>query len=136
MSSTSLLRIVSALALAAPVIAAAQAAPASVTPGKQTSPAAAVQFGKLPLSFEPNRGQTANEVQWLARGPEYTLYLAGPDAVLELNSVSHPAVRGRQTISSSAVRMNLLGAKTVEDAAGEDLQAGKSNYFNGRDPSR
>jgi hypothetical protein len=69
MSSTSLLRIVSALALAAPILAAAQDFPAASANSKQR-PAEAVQYGKLPLSFEPNLGQTAKDVQWLARGPE------------------------------------------------------------------
>src|SRR5271156_1571447 len=54
---------------------------------------AAVQYGKLPLSFEPNLGQTAKEVQWLARGPHYTLFLAGHDAVLKLNKIT-PGKRG------------------------------------------
>jgi hypothetical protein len=51
-------------------------------------PKSAVNYGRLPLSFEPNMGQTSKEVQWLAHGPEYTLFLAGHDAVLELNKVA------------------------------------------------
>lgn len=96
-----------------------------------------VQYGNLPLSFEPNLGQTAKAVQWVARGPEYTLFLAGHDAVLELNSITQPeSLGGQPTISSSAVRMNLLGAKALDRATGEDPQSGKANYFTGRDPSK
>jgi hypothetical protein len=106
--------------------------------GALASPSkASVQYGNLPLSFEPNLGQTAKEVQWLARGPEYTLFLSGHDAVLELNKIVPSAQHGTPaTISSSAVRMNLLGAKTVDAANGEDPQSGKANYFTGRDPSK
>ncbi|HSD51918.1 MAG TPA: hypothetical protein VLG48_10970, partial [Candidatus Methylomirabilis sp.] len=32
-------------------------------------------YGKLPLSFEVNRGQTDSQVKYLARGPGYTLFL-------------------------------------------------------------
>jgi hypothetical protein len=39
------------------------------------------RFSKLPLSFESNRGQTSPSVQWLARRPEYTLYLAGSSSL-------------------------------------------------------
>ena len=56
----------------------------------QASNRVSVSYGKLPLSFEPNLGQTAKEVQWLARGPQYTLFLAGADAVLELNVITPP----------------------------------------------
>lgn len=109
--------------------------PASIPAANLLQPA--VQYGKLPLSFEPNLGQTAQQVQWLARGPEYTLYLAGHDAVLQLNAVTPSAQHGAPPrISSSAVRMNLLGAKTVDTAAGEDQQPGKANYFSGKDPSK
>ena len=114
-------------------LAAAQASQPSTQALGNHSP---VQYGNLPLSFEPNLGQTAQQVQWLARGPQYTLFLDGHDAVLELNSIEQPAMRGgKAAISSSVVRMNLLGAKAVDHAAGEELQSGKSNYFTGRNPA-
>src|SRR5262249_52576774 len=37
-------------------------------------------FGQLPLSFEPNVGQSDAAVQFLARGPGDTLFLPGPAA--------------------------------------------------------
>jgi hypothetical protein len=39
-------------------------------------------FAKLPLSFEPNRGQTDPRVQFVSRGPGFTLYLAPGEAFL------------------------------------------------------
>src|SRR5205809_929482 len=32
-------------------------------------------YGKLPMSFEPNRGQTDRKVKYLSRGSGYTLFL-------------------------------------------------------------
>jgi hypothetical protein len=94
-------------------------------------------FGKVALSFEPNRGQTSDAVQWVARGPEYALFLSGHDAVLELNSIAaKKGMTERPKIESAAVRMNLLGAKAVESAEGEDAQSGKANYFTGRDQAK
>ncbi len=43
-------------------------------------------YGKLPLSFEPNRGQTEGPAQFLSRGPGYTLLLSSTEAVLELRT--------------------------------------------------
>lgn len=42
-------------------------------------------YGKLPLSFEPNNGQTDSQVKFLARGSGYTLFLTSTEAVLTLH---------------------------------------------------
>ena len=41
-------------------------------------------FGQLPLSFEANQGQVDKQVQFLARGPGYQLYLASTEAMMVL----------------------------------------------------
>src|ERR1051325_2316989 len=41
-------------------------------------------YGKLPLSFEPNQGQTAGEVKFLARGKGYQLFLTATEPALRL----------------------------------------------------
>jgi hypothetical protein len=41
-------------------------------------------YGKLPLSFEANHGQTDSQVQFLSRGHGYTVFLASTEAVLVL----------------------------------------------------
>jgi hypothetical protein len=43
-----------------------------------------VPNAKLPLSFEANQGQTDARVKFLSRGPGYTLFLTGDEAVLGL----------------------------------------------------
>jgi MYXO-CTERM domain-containing protein len=98
---------------------------------------AAAPSGPLPLGFEPNLGQTSKKVQWLARGPAFTLFLTGSDAVLEMSAVT-PAKRPGEspTLSKSALRMSLLGANRVETAAGQEPLAGKANYFTGKNSSQ
>ena len=41
-------------------------------------------YGKFPLSFEANQGQTDPHVKFLSRGPGYTLFLTSDEAVLSL----------------------------------------------------
>ena len=41
-------------------------------------------YGRLPLSFEANRGQTDGEVKFLSRGAGYNLFLTSTEAVLSL----------------------------------------------------
>lgn len=94
-------------------------------------------FGHLPLSFEQNRGQTSSQVQWLAHGPESTLYLSGNDATIQLEHLEKMKVHGiEQTFSHYAsLRMNLLNAQPARSSVGEGLQSGKANYFTGKDSS-
>jgi len=44
----------------------------------------AESYGKLPLSFEANQGQTDRDVKFLSRGKGYSLFLTGNEAVLSL----------------------------------------------------
>ena len=62
------------------------------TPVIQAKPDAATKtriseaYGKLPLSFEINQGQTDDQVKYLARGPGYTVFLTPTEAVLALRT--------------------------------------------------
>ncbi len=80
-------------------------------------------YGKLPLSFERNQGQTDASVKFLARGQGYTLYLTAGEAVLA-------------TKAHDVMRMKLLGADAAAEASGVEEMAGKSNYFIGNDPTK
>jgi uncharacterized repeat protein (TIGR01451 family) len=51
---------------------------------KTDQPRAVENYGKLPLSFEVNRGQADGQVKFLARGQGYTLFLTSQEAVLSL----------------------------------------------------
>src|ERR1700691_799939 len=88
------------------------------TPAIAMSAAPAVsQFGQLPLSFEPNRGQTDPRAAYLARGSGYTLFLAPTSAVIELqrrayDEARRPPVAGgpRGPFETAVIRMDLVGA--------------------------
>lgn len=81
------------------------------------------EFGRLPLRFEANRGQTDREVRFLSRGRRHTLFLAGDELVL--------APAGRP---EAAVRMRLLGASQARAVTGLDRLPGESHYLIGNDP--
>jgi len=59
----------------------------STTPTK-TQPRLVAIYGKLPLSFEANQGQTDSRVRFLARGGGYTIFLTYDEAVLTLRKSS------------------------------------------------
>ena len=51
-------------------------------------------YGKLPLSFEINEGQTDGRVKFLSRGAGYKLFLTSTEAVLSLErGRTHPSSR-------------------------------------------
>src|SRR5882672_6445852 len=54
-------------------------------------------YGKLPLQFEANRGQTDKAVRFLSRGPGYSLYLTAGEAVLVLSKPNADAKRDART---------------------------------------
>jgi uncharacterized repeat protein (TIGR01451 family) len=86
-----------------------------------------LDFNRLPLSFEPNQGQTAPQVKFLARGAGYGVFLSSDQAVLTLRShAKHPSI----------VRMQLAGANPAAAATGTNQLPGKSHYFIGNDPAR
>lgn len=74
---------------AAPTALAPPSAPPSLAAPDTTTKARAVEtLGKLPLSFEENRGQTDPSVKFLARGDGYSLFLTPTEAVLALQRKS------------------------------------------------
>jgi hypothetical protein len=106
-------------------------------------------FGKLPLSFEANAGQTDGRVKFFSRGSGYGLYLTSDEAVLALNG--HPCTVGAIPHSSqpgqpgnyagcgndaAVVTMRLAGrANRTASPAGEAPLPGTANYFVGSDPA-
>jgi hypothetical protein len=90
-------------------------------------------YGKLPLQFEQNQGQTDKSARFLARGPGYSLYLTTGEAVLML---SKPAADARAPAKSVAIRMGLVDAAPKPVVTGRDELPGKTNYFIGRDPAK
>ncbi len=63
--------------------------------GKPAEQARLVEgYGKLPLSFEANQGQTAEEVKFITRGPGYALFLKPDEAVLTMTKPTKREVSG------------------------------------------
>jgi hypothetical protein len=77
-------------------------------------------YGKLPLSFEPNRGQAPSDVTYLSHSHDTTLLLKRTEAALTLRD---------QTV----LRMRFVGVRPSPDIAGEELLEGKVNYLIGSD---
>ena len=112
------------------------------------SPQLQQSYGQLPISFEVNAGQTASQVQYLAQGNGYSLFLTGEGAVLSLtqsstsSSASETPLSLAQTATTPtttegvALAMDLVGANTKAAVSGQDQLPGTSNYFIGNNPSQ
>src|SRR5579863_1202200 len=103
----------------------------------------AENYGRLPLSFEANAGQTDSRVKFLSRGAGYTLFLTPTEAVLGLNKDQDKGVglraanyKSTREAQSFVLRMRLLGANPHAEMTGLELLPGKSNYFLGNDPTK
>ena len=113
-------------------------------------------YGRLPMHFEPNLGQTADEVKFVARGPGYTLFLTAGEAVLALRP-SQPASdrvdpRHRRrpfeleamtreaapAVPGAVIRTRLEGAtrNPAPQPEGVEKLPGISNYFLGNEPAK
>jgi hypothetical protein len=67
----------------------------------------AESYGKLPLSFEANHGQTDGRVKFLSRTGGYTLFLTRDEAVLALsgNAAKKPAPKGASGFGGATVSL-------------------------------
>jgi hypothetical protein len=137
--------------------------PAASKPGPAAHARVMANYGKLPLAFERNDGQTDQSVQFLARGSGYTLFLTHEGAVFSLRQPDPlptygspggglprspktgeiPAQFARAASTANARRgstgtltMRLAGASPHAHVHGSDELPGKSNYFVGSDPSQ
>src|SRR5260370_27268937 len=106
-------------------------------------PQLAAAYGRLPLSFEVNTGQTDARARFVARGRGYSLFLTDSEAVLALKSPGAgndpfqssefgPSMALRSK-APAVLRMSLLGANPNARISGLEEIPGKSNYFLGND---
>src|SRR5712692_4933389 len=106
-------------------------------------------YGRLPLSFEENMGQTAREVRYVSHGSRYELFLTPQEAVLALRpnlpldlSPPHRAAtirtlrEARQAGQLTVMRLRLEGANPEAQILGIDRLPNKVNYFIGNDPKK
>jgi len=103
-------------------------------------------YGKLPLRFEVNKGQTDSRAQFLVRGRGYSLFLTPTESVMVLrrSTVAKDRVKGSQIEEpsptparvNSVVRTRLIGASANPEINGVEELPGRSNYLIGDDPSK
>jgi len=104
----------------------------------------AANFGNLPLSFEPNRGQTDRQVKFLSRNPHYNLFLTPNEAVFTLpmrstdKNTDHSGMRNKtpKLDSQAVLRLQINGANPSAKVSGDNMLAGHTNYLIGRDSSK
>lgn len=82
-----------------------------------------------PISFEPNQGQVDQPVQFIARGPGYTLCLTHEAALLSFETWASPAGAGTQSFA-----VKLVGANSSPALVPRNELPTKSSYFFGSDP--
>ena len=83
-------------------------------------------YGRLPLSFEANGGQTDSQVRFLARGSGFTLFLTTSAEVVLVSGQGQPQV----------VRLEPAGANPRPEVRALEERAANSYYFIGNDPLR
>lgn len=102
--------------------------------------ASSISSVDIPLHFEANHGQHADQVKFFARGPGYSLFLTARDVVLTLqkNTSSERTKRepNADTQSPSSIRMQFADANATPEVSGTDELQGKVQYFVGNDPHR
>jgi len=131
---TKLLSFLSCVLLLIANVAYPQFVPAQGRP-TSSSPKLDEHFRQIPLSFEPNRGQTDPNVQFLARGSQYTVLLQPTVATLVLSredAASGTRHAGRPApVTRAAVRMTLDGANPRAAMSPARPLPGYVNYISG-----
>src|SRR5262245_27101103 len=129
---------------------AVQTGDAQANRGAAANVQARESYGKLELTFEPNYGQTDEQVKFIAHGAGYTLFLTSNEAVFALQECERTSTnlssreRIATNLSSShsepcltrALRMRIDGANPQAESLGLDQQEGIVNYFIGNDPAK
>src|SRR6266567_7872238 len=103
-----------------------------------------INFGSLPVAFEPNLGQTDPQVKYLARGNGYTLFLTSSEAVLSLAGRSEsgqgqlqtPRASGQLPPAASTLRMRVGDTDAQWHLASSGILPGVTNYYIGSDPKK
>jgi hypothetical protein len=107
-------------------------------------------YGKLPLGFTENQGQSAQEVRYVSHGGQYDLFLTSQEAVLALRHTQrlnmNPLHRAKSlhamnlarkaATTTTALRLQFEGANPAPQIAGSENLPGKVNYYIGNDPGK
>jgi hypothetical protein len=105
-------------------------------------------YGKLPLTFEANQGQTDSRVDFITRTGGATVFLTPTAAVFSIlqpasgNASQHDEALGHdgpeleEPAGGVALHMEIVGADPNARPAGMSRLPGIVNYFIGNDPSQ
>jgi hypothetical protein len=109
-------------------------------------------YGRVPLIFEANQGQTDEQVKFISRGRGYTLFLTASESVLVLRKAQRyqskqrwdslkerkleKLEKGYQQDVQPVVRIKVEGTNATARVVGMEEMPGKSNYFIGSDPTK
>src|ERR1700728_307098 len=107
-------------------------------------------YAQLPLTFEPNQGQTDNRVKFLARHSNVTVFLTGDGATLSIHGPTsasgnigsslnpHAALRyiaDQGRARSDRVSFKFKGANPAAKISGSEKLQTVTNYLVGNDPA-
>ncbi|MCO5971331.1 SBBP repeat-containing protein [Actinoallomurus soli] len=120
----------------------------SPTAGREVATAkdrVATAYGRLPLAFEPNRGQAAAGVRYLAHGPGFGVFVTADRTVVTLTPHAPAKVGGRayamrtrhlrrpERDASAVLSFRPAGAAAAPAITGGSPLAGRVDYLRGRD---
>jgi uncharacterized repeat protein (TIGR01451 family) len=96
-------------------------------------------YGKLPMRFEANEGQTDALVKFKSRGAGYAVFLTADETVLQLHK-REPGKTAEQQMAdqpaeSVVLRMKLVGSNRPGQISGIGKLQTTSHYFIGDDPA-
>lgn len=98
------------------------------------------EYGKLPVLFEANKGQTDRAVKFISRSSGYTLFLTETEAQLTLkvedadsevkSEYTNPKVESAsRKIKTDTLKMKFSGANKKPEISGIDEAVTKTNYY-------
>ena len=93
-------------------------------------------YGRLPLRFEVNAGQTDKRVRYLARGSGYSFFLTPAEATLKLQKAGDTLTEEAGETRQAILSLRLVGATEHTSISGLEELPGKSNYFIGSRPEQ
>ena len=102
---------------------------AGIHASQQDMAAMKTAISKLPLVFEPNRGQTDSRVKYIARSSGYNVFLTSPSSAVMAFRTS------ADRKDTARVTMNLAGANAAAKDQPQDA-SGTSSYYVGNDRSK
>jgi hypothetical protein len=96
-------------------------------------------YGKFPLTFEENRGQTRRAVKFVSRAPGYTAYLTATGATFSLklpnqSAVENPKLRQKAdkvppAQKSDTLTMRFVGSNERPEIVGDEEVPTRTNYY-------